>query len=90
MRLRLAIPTSPIRPEPNSQTAAGTGTTAVLTKTEASELQPGERKVISDGSNGPVVEIIRKSASEEIAEDGITEDGIAEDVTDDVSESADE
>lgn len=27
------------------------------------DLQPGERKVISDGTKGPVVEIIRKSAS---------------------------
>ena len=32
------------------------------------ELKPGERKVISDGTDGPVVEIIRRSASEE--EDG--------------------
>lgn len=30
----------------------------------SAELEPGERKVISDGSEGPVVEIIRKSASE--------------------------
>jgi len=29
------------------------------------ELKPGERKVISDGTDGPVVEIIRRSASEE-------------------------
>lgn len=28
----------------------------------AAELKPGERKVISDGSQGPVVEIIRKTA----------------------------
>jgi small subunit ribosomal protein S2 len=31
------------------------------------DLKPGERKVISDGTEGPVVEIIRKSASEEPA-----------------------
>ncbi len=31
----------------------------------AEELKPGERKVISDGSEGPVVEMIRKSDSEE-------------------------
>ncbi len=49
-------------------------------KTATIELQPGERKVISDGSKGPVVEIIRKSASEEIAEYEI----------DDISESSDE
>ncbi|MBW2607655.1 MAG: 30S ribosomal protein S2 [Deltaproteobacteria bacterium] len=29
----------------------------------SAELEPGERKVISDGSEGPVVEITRKSAS---------------------------
>jgi len=29
------------------------------------DLKPGERKVISDGTDGPVVEIIRRSASEE-------------------------
>jgi len=31
--LRLAKPTSPIRPEPNNQTAAGTGITAAFAKT---------------------------------------------------------
>jgi small subunit ribosomal protein S2 len=31
----------------------------------AGELKPGERKVISDGSSGPVVEIIRKATSED-------------------------
>jgi len=31
---------------------------------DTGELKPGERKVISDGSSGPVVEIIRKSPSE--------------------------
>jgi len=30
----------------------------------AAELQPGERKVISDGTEGPVVEIIRKTTAE--------------------------
>jgi small subunit ribosomal protein S2 len=30
----------------------------------AAELQPGERKVISDGTQGPVVEIIRRSTTE--------------------------
>ena len=28
------------------------------------DLKPGERKVISDGSQGPIVEIIRKSGDE--------------------------
>lgn len=31
----------------------------------ASQLKPGERKVISDGSKGPIVEIIRKTGDEE-------------------------
>jgi small subunit ribosomal protein S2 len=30
----------------------------------SAELKPGERKIISDGSKGPVVEIIRRTASE--------------------------
>jgi len=29
----------------------------------SSELKPGERKVISDGTEGPVVEIIKKTTS---------------------------
>ena len=29
----------------------------------AAELKPGERKVISDGTDGPVVEIIRKGTA---------------------------
>lgn len=33
----------------------------------AASLKPGERKIISDGSEGPVVEIIRKSAEDEAA-----------------------
>ena len=31
----------------------------------SAELKPGERKVISDGTEGPVVEIIRKTATDE-------------------------
>jgi small subunit ribosomal protein S2 len=30
----------------------------------AADLKPGERKVISDGASGPVVEIIRRTATE--------------------------
>jgi small subunit ribosomal protein S2 len=30
----------------------------------AMDLKPGERKVISEGGSGPVVEIIRRSATE--------------------------
>ena len=38
----------------------------------AAELKPGERKVISDGTDGPVVEIIRKTGGDAIeAENGI-------------------
>jgi small subunit ribosomal protein S2 len=35
----------------------------------SANLKPGERKVISDGTDGPVVEIIRRSESEAAAED---------------------
>jgi len=35
--------------------------------TASAELKPGERKVISDGTEGPVVEIIRKTAIDETA-----------------------
>jgi small subunit ribosomal protein S2 len=34
-------------------------------ETAAATLKPGERKVISDGSEGPIVEIIRKTGEEE-------------------------
>jgi small subunit ribosomal protein S2 len=34
-------------------------------ETAAANLKPGERKVISDGSAGPIVEIIRKSGEED-------------------------
>ncbi len=36
--------------------------------TASAELKPGERKVISDGTEGPVVEIIKRSAADEAAE----------------------
>jgi small subunit ribosomal protein S2 len=39
----------------------------------AASLKPGERKVISDGSQGPIVEIIRKTGDEELADEGKTE-----------------
>ena len=35
------------------------------TESAAASLKPGERKIISDGSEGPIVEIIRKTADEE-------------------------
>jgi small subunit ribosomal protein S2 len=46
-------------------------------ETAAADLKPGERKVISDGSDGPVVEIIRKGAAAE--EDQSTEGDNASD-----------
>jgi small subunit ribosomal protein S2 len=46
---------------------------AVEEKTEevpsSADLKPGERKVISDGTDGPVVEIIRRSEAEAPAEE---------------------
>ena len=40
----------------------------------AAELKPGERKVIADGTDGPVVEIIRKSASDEASDEDVQAD----------------
>ena len=40
----------------------------------AATLKPGERKVISNGSEGPIVEIIRKVGDEEQTEEPTTED----------------
>jgi len=37
------------------------------------EMKPGERKVISDGSEGPVVEIIRRSTKEDVPSEPETE-----------------
>lgn len=47
-----------------------------LTEIESTSatLKPGERKVISNGSEGPIVEIIRKSGDEEPAEETTTDD----------------
>jgi len=42
----------------------------------AATLKPGERKVISDGTEGPIVEIIRKTGEEEEAQ--ATEDTVGE------------
>jgi small subunit ribosomal protein S2 len=48
----------------------------------AAELKPGERKVISDGTDGPVVEIIRKTGGEATdAEDGQNPSAIEEEST---------
>lgn len=42
----------------------------------AATLKPGERKVISDGSKGPIVEIIRKTGDEQVSQ--ATEDTVGE------------
>lgn len=42
---------------------------AAETAAASAELKPGERKVISDGSDGPVIEIIKRSAGEGEAAD---------------------
>ncbi len=44
-----------------------------LTVEAPDDLKPGERKVISDGTEGPVVEIIRRSAKEETPAEPETE-----------------
>ncbi len=46
----------------------------------SAELKPGERKVISDGTEGPVVEIIRKTETEQPAESDAAEAAEAEDL----------
>jgi len=44
-------------------------------ETAAAELKPGERKVISDGTDGPVVEIIRKGAKQETEAENQVDEG---------------
>ena len=46
----------------------------------SADLQPGERKIISDGSQGPVVEIIKRSADE------APEGGVPTETSDDMAE----
>ncbi|MDD2389480.1 MAG: 30S ribosomal protein S2 [Desulfobacterales bacterium] len=44
----------------------------VMEMTElGSELKPGERKVVSDGTQGPVVEVIKRSASGAVQDSGV-------------------
>ena len=47
-------------------------------ETAAASLKPGERKVISDGTEGPIVEIIRKTADEEENVEGNTAEPAAD------------
>jgi small subunit ribosomal protein S2 len=49
-----------------------------LTADATDDLKPGERKVISDGSEGPVVEIIRRSTKEDISSEPETEPATVE------------
>ncbi len=51
-----------------------------LTADASDDMKPGERKVISDGSEGPVVEIIRRSSKEEISSEPETEAATVEEV----------
>lgn len=43
----------------------------------SADLKPGERKVISDGSQGPIVEIIRKTGEEEVEGQSAEEENVA-------------
>jgi hypothetical protein len=45
------------------QAEADKGEEETELESPAAELKPGERKVISDGTDGPVVEIIRKGTA---------------------------
>jgi small subunit ribosomal protein S2 len=47
----------------------------VETSAAGAELKPGERKIISDGSEGPVVEIIKRSKAEVVETNAPNEDG---------------
>jgi len=54
--------------EERRQAEADKAATEVETETEieaaSAELKPGERKIISDGTDGPVVEVIRKATAD--------------------------
>jgi len=45
---------------------------------KSAEMKPGERQVISDGTDGPVVEIIKRTASGEATEEAASETAITE------------
>ena len=59
--------------EERKQAASDKQTEKDPTTEATDDLKPGERKVISDGSEGPVVEIIRRSTKEEIPSEPETE-----------------
>jgi small subunit ribosomal protein S2 len=49
----------------------------------AADLKPGERKVISEGAEGPVVEVIRRSTSDVVVPVAAPDEAVdvAEDTT---------
>lgn len=59
--------------EEKKQAAADKKIEKDLTVEATDDLKPGERKVISDGTEGPVVEIIRRSTKEDIPSEPETE-----------------
>ena len=62
-----------VRFEEKRQADADKAEEEVAEPLAGAELKPGERKVISDGSDGPVVEIIRR-ATPEVAETAASDD----------------
>jgi small subunit ribosomal protein S2 len=64
--------------EEKKQAAADKKIEKDLTVEATDDLKPGERKVISDGTEGPVVEIIRRSTKEDIPSEPETETGAVE------------
>jgi len=69
------------RYEERRQAAADKATDKESGVEAAADLKPGERKVISDGTEGPVVEIIRRGTKEEPAETTETEPETADEPT---------
>ena len=57
---------------------------------ESVDLKPGERKVISDGKDGPIVEIIKRAKPEASAKPKITPDQYAQTEDDEFEEGAQE
>ena len=60
-----------------------------LTVEAPDDLKPGERKVISDGTEGPVVEIIRRSAKEETPAEPETEAAVEVTVEEETAKAED-
>lgn len=60
-----------------------------LTVEASDDLKPGERKIISDGTEGPVVEIIRRSTKEEMSAETETEAAAAVTVEEETTKAED-